>query len=97
MIPSRPHVLRLQILWRFNYEAAIVRVMFLANSPRGGPSHTVLVTDIPAMPYGTVKWYVRTVSELMGWDEWGSGREDAVEGAVCISFLLYHDRRRVCW
>jgi hypothetical protein len=39
----------LQILWRYNREATLERLAFLANSARGGPSHTVLITDIPGM------------------------------------------------
>lgn len=51
----------LQIMWRYNTEAALLRIMFLANSPRGGPSHTVLITDIPGLDYGTVRWAIRKV------------------------------------
>ncbi|GFH18694.1 uncharacterized protein HaLaN_15542 [Haematococcus lacustris] len=44
-------------------EATLMRIAFLANSPRGGPSHTVLVMDIPGNKYGTLVWYLR---ELVG-------------------------------
>jgi Late exocytosis, associated with Golgi transport len=53
----------LTIIWRYNGEASLLRIMFLANSPRGGPSHTVLVTDIPGMEHGTFKSFLRKVGE----------------------------------
>jgi hypothetical protein len=30
-----------QLLWKYNKEATLMRLAFLANQPRGGPSHTV--------------------------------------------------------
>ena len=61
--PSTPPLLPppLQILWRYNMDNSLMRIIFLANSPRGGPSHTVLVTDVPGMPYGTVAWFLKPV------------------------------------
>ncbi len=56
-----PSPSRAQTLWRFNHEATLLRLAFVANSPRGGPSHTVLVTDIPGMKYGTIIYYLRSL------------------------------------
>lgn len=49
----------LRILWRYNSDATLLRILFLGNSPRGGPSHTVLVTDIPGMEEGTIRSFAR--------------------------------------
>ena len=38
-----------QLITRFNREAVLLRLMFLGNAKRGGPSHTVLVTDVPGI------------------------------------------------
>jgi hypothetical protein len=59
--PPDPPVL--QGLWQYNTEATLMRVKFLASGQRGGPSHTVLVTDIPGMEHGTIKWLIRGVRE----------------------------------
>lgn len=44
--------LQLQALWKYNEHATLLRLAFVANSPRGGPSHTVLITDIPGKERG---------------------------------------------
>jgi hypothetical protein len=46
----------MKVLWRYNKEATLERLAFLSNAPRGGPSHTVLITDIPGMRHGTLAW-----------------------------------------
>jgi hypothetical protein len=41
-------------LWRYCKEALRLRMFYLLNTPPGAQSHTVLVTDIPAVKYGTI-------------------------------------------
>ena len=41
-------------LWRYCREALRLRMFYLLNTPRGSESHTVLVTDIPAVAVGTI-------------------------------------------
>ena len=41
--------MQLQLLSRFNRESVLLRLMFLGNAKRGGPSHTVLLTDVPGI------------------------------------------------
>ena len=52
-------------MWRYNHQNSHMRILFLANTPRGGPSHTVLVTDIPGLNYGTMGWALRGVSHWL--------------------------------
>ncbi|KAI7841239.1 hypothetical protein COHA_005076 [Chlorella ohadii] len=44
----------LRLLWRANQDAVRLRVYYLLNRPPGAESHTVLLTDIPGIAYGTV-------------------------------------------
>ena len=46
-------------LWRYNKHVTNLRVKFLERSEIGGASHTVLITDIPGVQYGTVTWYLK--------------------------------------
>lgn len=41
-------------LWRYNKVALRLRVYYLLNTPKGAESHTVLLTDIPGVQYGTM-------------------------------------------
>lgn len=41
-------------LWRYCKEALRLRMFYLLNSPRGAESHSVLLTDIPAVAHGTI-------------------------------------------
>ncbi|KAG1660223.1 hypothetical protein FOA52_005093 [Chlamydomonas sp. UWO 241] len=50
----------LRILHRYTYEASLLRIMYMANMPRGGPSHTVLLTNIPGMQGGTLREFARS-------------------------------------
>eukprot|EP00887_Chlorella_sp_A99_P001230 scaffold14.g1230.t1 len=46
------HVLRL--LWRYNKRALHLRIQHLLSAPPGAQSHTVLLSDIPGVEYGTL-------------------------------------------
>jgi hypothetical protein len=43
-----------QLLWRFSKAAIELRLLYLAEQPIGGPSHAVMVTDIPGVAAGTL-------------------------------------------
>ena len=48
-----------QRLREYNLQSVYLRLLFLGNSKRGGPSHTVLVTDVPFVSDvsgGTCRW-----------------------------------------
>lgn len=46
--------LLVQLLWSHWRHAVQWRVIYLARSRKGGASHTVLITDIPGTPQGTI-------------------------------------------
>lgn len=42
------------VLWSYSKEALRLRTFYLLNQPPGAESHTVLVTDIPGVLFGTI-------------------------------------------
>lgn len=52
--------LTLQLLWRFNKEAVALRIQYLMKTKEGAESHTVLVTDIPVLEFGTIPHRIET-------------------------------------
>ena len=44
----------LQELWSLNQDLSRLRITYMASIPKGGSSHTVLVTEIPGIRTGTV-------------------------------------------
>ena len=42
------------MLWRYNKEAVALRIAFFTSARSGGEAHTVLVRDVPGLPYGTL-------------------------------------------
>lgn len=42
------------VLWRYSHEALRLRVFYFLNQKRGAESHTILLTDIPGIAYGTI-------------------------------------------
>lgn len=47
-------------MWRFNQEAVALRIQYLMNTKEGAESHTVLVTDIPVLEFGTIPHRIET-------------------------------------
>ena len=43
-----------QLLWRYNKEAVALRIAFFTSARPGGATHTVLMRDVPGLPYGTI-------------------------------------------
>ena len=59
--------------------------MFIATTPRGGASHTVLVTDSPGMQYGTLRMAARKVWKSVGGEgARGSGQSQPRPGMAVI-------------
>lgn len=50
----------LQLLWRFNREAVALRIQYLMHTKPGAESHTVFVTDIPLLDFGTIPHRIET-------------------------------------
>ncbi len=50
----------MQLLWRFNKEAVALRIQYLMKTKEGAESHTVLVTDIPVLEFGTIPHRIET-------------------------------------
>ena len=44
----------LRLLWRYHREALALRIQHLVAAPQGAESHTILLTDIPGVSFGTV-------------------------------------------
>ncbi|KAL0039508.1 hypothetical protein WJX77_000232 [Trebouxia sp. C0004] len=49
-----------KLMWRFNQEAVALRIQYLMNTKEGAESHTVLVTDIPVLEFGTIPHRIET-------------------------------------
>jgi hypothetical protein len=43
-----------QCIWQTNQGVSQLRVKFMSQVPKGGPTHTVMVTDLPGLKYGTL-------------------------------------------
>jgi hypothetical protein len=54
----------LQLLLFFSKDVSKIRARFIATLPRGGTSHTVLITDIPGVDYGTLNSMTNKVGGL---------------------------------
>lgn len=42
------------VLWRYSSEALRLRTFYFMNQKRGAESHSILLTDVPAIAYGTI-------------------------------------------
>ena len=67
--------------------------MFIATTPRGGASHTVLVTDIPGMQYGTLRMAARKVWKCVCG---GGGRVQRSEPAPAHHGMALLSRVEMC-
>ncbi|KAG2494802.1 hypothetical protein HYH03_007045 [Edaphochlamys debaryana] len=48
-------ILTMFLLNKYNRESVLLRLMYLGNQPSGGPSHSVLVTDVPGVQEAVAK------------------------------------------
>lgn len=53
----------LKLVERYNKEIVLLRNIFISKSAKGGPSHTVLVSDVPGVFYGTVGETLQSIAE----------------------------------
>ena len=54
--------LGVQMLWSYAKKSVALRVRYFATLPKGVESHTVLVQDIPGVPFGTQVQRVTSVA-----------------------------------
>ena len=52
----------MQLLWTYAKKSVALRVQYFLTQPKGGPSHSVLVQDIPGVPFGTQANRVESVA-----------------------------------
>ena len=51
-----------QLLWKYAKKSVALRVRYFTTLPKGVASHTVLVQDIPGVPFGTQVQRVESVA-----------------------------------
>lgn len=58
-------IFAMMLLYAWSMGISKMRAKFIATLPRGGVSHTVLVTDVPGVQVGTVMGHARKVTNLV--------------------------------